>query len=82
MSDTPAAEVLIGPRRLDDRICRLMYVRETDEAWTEEWAENTWCKSNVLVRHLMGAPVASRAVLKRRGIATDLGAWERQRACA
>ena len=68
MSPRATPRVLIGPRSLDDRICRLMYVRETDEAWTEEWDESAWVRTPVLVRYLMKAPRASRAALKSRGI--------------
>jgi hypothetical protein len=71
------ARVLIGPRSLDDRICRLMYIRETDEAWAEEWSEREWKRAKVLVRHLMKAPVPPRAALARRGIPNEPGELDR-----
>ncbi|HET8655174.1 MAG TPA: hypothetical protein VFL93_06645 [Longimicrobiaceae bacterium] len=74
----PAPLVLIGPRKLNDRICRLMYVRETDEAWTEEWTDRAWVRSPVLVRHLLSAPAAKRATLARRGIPAEVGEWDRE----
>lgn len=73
---TTTAKVLAGPRRLDDRICRLMYVRETDEAWTEEWSDRSWRRTVVLVRDVLGAPVAPLSVLKRRGIPAERGEWD------
>ncbi len=75
-STTP--KVLAGPRRLDDRICRLMYVRETDEAWTEEWSDRSWHRTALLVRHVLSAPVASASVLERRGIPAERGEWDRE----
>ena len=79
MSPRATPRILIGPRSLDDRICRLMYVRETDEAWTEEWSEREWVRTPVLVRYLMKAPTASRAALARRGIPREIGEWDRER---
>lgn len=79
---TSTPSVLVGPRRLDDRICRLMYVRETDEAWTEEWADRSWRRTVVLVRDVLSAPVASLSVLKRRGIPAERGEWDREAAVA
>lgn len=79
MSPRATPQILIGPRSLDDRICRLMYIRETDEAWTEEWSERAWVRTPVLVRYLMKAPVASKAVLRRRGIPRELGEWDLER---
>jgi hypothetical protein len=70
-------QVLIGPRSLDDRICRLMYVRETDEAWTEEWCERHWKRAKVLVRHLMKAPQPAKSALTRQGIPNEPGEWDR-----
>ena len=80
MSPRATPRILIGPRSLDDRICRLMYVRETDEAWTEEWSEREWVRTPVLVRYLMNAPAASRATLVRRGIPREIGEWDQERA--
>ena len=77
MAPRATPRVLIGPRSLDDRICRLMYVRETDEAWTEEWDDRAWVRTPVLVRYLMKAPRASRDVLQRFGIPRELGEWDR-----
>ena len=77
IAERPTAQVLIGPRSLDDRICRLMYVRETDEAWAEEWNEREWKRASVLVRHLMKAPAAPRSALARRGIPNEPGEWDR-----
>lgn len=79
-STTP--KVLVGPRRLDGRICRLVYIRETDEAWTEEWADRSWRRTVVLVREVLNAPVASASVLKRRGIPAERGEWDREAAVA
>ena len=82
MAPRATPRVLIGPRSLDDRICRLMYVRETDEAWTEEWADRSWQRTVVLVREVLSAPVASASVLKRRGIPAERGEWDREAAVA
>jgi hypothetical protein len=79
MSPRATPRILIGPRSLDDRICRLMYMSETDEAWAEEWAEREWVRTTVLVRYLMKAPVASKAVLVRRGIPREVGEWDVER---
>ena len=57
-----------------------MYVRETDEAWTEEWSEREWVRTTVLVRYLLNAPAASRATLVRRGIPREIGEWDLERA--
>lgn len=78
MPSRATPRILIGPRTLDDRICRLMYIPETDEAWTEEWAEREWVRTPVLVRYLMKAPTASQATLRRRGIPRELGEWDRE----
>lgn len=77
-----AARVLIGPRSLDDRICRLMYVQETDEAWTEVWSDRAWVRVPILVRYVLKAPVPAPAVLKRFGVKTEPGEWDREQACA
>lgn len=74
--------VLIGPRSLNDRICRLMYVRETDEVWAEEWRKEAWVRASVLVRHLMKAPTALPSTLKRRGIPNEPGEWDAESICA
>ena len=78
IAERPTAQVLLGPRSLDDRICRLMYVRETDEAWAEEWGGREWKRTTVLVRHLLKAPVAPKATLTRRGIPNEPGEWDRE----
>ena len=76
MSPRATPRILIGPRSLDDRICRLMYIRETDEAWTEEWTEREWVRTPVLVRYLMKAPTATLALLARHGVPRELGEWD------
>ncbi len=82
IGESPIPLVLIGPRTLDDRICRLMYVRETDEAWTEEWRERQWKRATVLVRHLMKAPPPPKSALSRRGIPNEPGEWDRAKQTA
>jgi hypothetical protein len=77
-SHRTSTRILIGPRRLDDRICRLVYRRETDEAWAEVWEDRGWQRFPVLVREVLGAPAASRALLRRRGVATEVGEWDRE----
>jgi hypothetical protein len=72
------ARILVGPRRLDDRICRLVYVRETDEAWAEVWDDRGWKRAPVLVRHLLNAPAAPRSLLRRRGVSGEVGEWDRE----
>lgn len=72
----PTPRVLIGPRSLDDKICRLMYVRETDEVWAEEWSQQAWVRARVLVRHLLKAPVATRARLRLSGVPEEQGEWD------
>ncbi|HUE95203.1 MAG TPA: hypothetical protein VMN39_01000 [Longimicrobiaceae bacterium] len=74
------AQVLVGPRCLDDRICRLVYVRETDEFWTEEWGSGGWFRTQALVRHVLKAPSPKPAQLKKRGIPIELGEWDREQA--
>jgi hypothetical protein len=73
-----APKILVGPRCLDDRICRLMYVKATDEAWTEEWRKGSWVRTNALVRHVLKAPLPKPSQLKRRGIPLELGDWDRE----
>ena len=82
VTNFPAPRVLIGPRSLDDRICRLMYVRETDEVWAEEWSERAWVRATILVRHLLKAPTAKTSVLRRRGIPVEQGELDLEPACA
>jgi hypothetical protein len=72
-----AARVLVGPRSLDDRICRLMYVRETDEMWTEVWNERAWERASLLARYVLKAPVPPAAALDRQGIPAERGEWDR-----
>lgn len=71
-------QVLVGPRCLENRICRLIYVRETDEVWTEEWGKGGWVRTQALVRHVLKAPSPKPGQLKRRGIPLELGAWDRE----
>jgi hypothetical protein len=78
MAKAAAAQVLVGPRFLDDRVCRLMYVRATDEAWTEEWRKGSWVRTQALVRDVIAAPSPKPGQLKRRGIPLELGAWDRE----
>jgi hypothetical protein len=72
------AQILVGPRALDDRICRLVYVRATDEVWAEEWRRGAWVKTKALVRHVLKAPPPKAAHLKRRGIPFEPGVWDRE----
>ena len=73
------AQVLVGPRCLDDRICRLVYARATDEVWTEEWRkESGWVRTQALVRLVLKAPSPKPAQLKKRGIPLELGALDRE----
>jgi hypothetical protein len=74
---TLGPQVLVGPRCLDDRICRLVYVRETDEVWTEEWAKDGWVRTKALVRLVLKAPSPKPGQLKKRGIPPELGVWDR-----
>ena len=73
--------ILVGPRFLDNRICRLMYVRATDEVWTEEW-RGRWVRTTALVRHVLKAPTPKPAELKRQGVPVERGVWDRKGACA
>lgn len=73
--------ILVGPRFLDDRICRLMYVEATDEVWTEEWKEG-WVRTTALVRLVLKAPRPKPAQLRRRGVPIERGAWDREGAIA
>lgn len=76
-TNTLDPQVLVGPRCLDDRICRLVYVRETDEFWTEEWGTDGWVRTQALVRHVLKAPTPKPAQLRKRGIPLERGAWDR-----
>lgn len=75
-SALPTPRILVGPRSLDDRICRLMYLSETDEAWAEEWNERAWVRATILVRYLLKAPIPPAATLYRRGIPNEPGEWD------
>ena len=77
-----SARILIGPRSLDDRICRLMYVRETDEAWTEIWSDREWVRAPILVRHVLKAHIPAPAILARFGVPSESGEWDVEMACA
>jgi hypothetical protein len=83
MSAQPSSpQILVGPRVLDDRVCRLVYVRATDEVWAEEWRTEGWVRTSALVRLVLKAPVPKPAALKRRGIPVELGVWDREEALA
>lgn len=73
---SPNPRVLVGPRRLKNRICRLMYVGETDEAWTEIWDKDSWRRVPLLVRDVLSAPFPAAASLARRGIPDERGEWD------
>lgn len=74
--------VLVGPRSLEDRICRLVYVRETDEAWAEEWCDRAWVRTQVLARHILKAPATKPSMLRRRGVPAGQGVWDLEPAAA
>ena len=76
------AQVLVGPRTLGNRIYRLVYRSDTDEAWAEQWTEQRWVRSPVLVRHVLGAPTSRESTLARRGIPAERGVWDREMVCA
>jgi hypothetical protein len=76
-----APQVLVGPRSLDNRICRLVYVRTTDEAWAEEWRRGRWVRTDALVRLVLKAPAPKPAQLKKRGIPLEFGDWDRAEVC-
>ena len=78
MAQQAAAKILVGPRFLEDRVCRLMYRAATDEAWTEEWRKDGWVRTQALVRDVIGAPTAQPGQLRRRGIPMEKGAWDRE----
>ena len=77
-----ALRVLIGPRALEDRICRLVYRHETDEAWTEEWQDRAWVRAQLLARHLLKAPPVAGAALARFGIPNERGVLDLELAAA
>jgi len=81
-TDDQSLQVLVGPRTLDSRICRLVYHRPADEAWIEEWCEGEWVRTTALVRDVLKAPVAATSQLRRRGIPTEQGIWDRAGAIA
>jgi hypothetical protein len=74
--------ILVGPRCLDDRICRLVYVRATDEVWTEEWRSDGWVRTSALVRHVLKAPSPEHRILEQRGIPLEVGDWDHAEAYA
>lgn len=78
MAQSAPAQILAGPRFLEDRICRLMYLAATDEAWTEEWRKDGWVRTRALVRDVIAAPTAKPGQLRRRGIPVEPGAWDRE----
>lgn len=73
---SPGPRILVGPRRLDDRICRLVYLGETDEAWTEVWRGDSWTRTPLLVRDVLNAPLTAVDSLARRGIPDERGEWD------
>lgn len=75
---TTSPRVLVGPRRLKNRICRLMYVGETDEAWTEVWMKDSWQRRSLLVRDVLSAPLPAASALARHGIPDERGEWDRE----
>lgn len=81
-TERPTAQILIGPRSLDDRICRLMYIRETEEVWAEVWKNRSWQRAHLLARHLLKAPPAAPGVLARFGVPGEMGELDREQACA
>lgn len=74
------SQVLVGPRCLDDRICRLVYTRATDEVWAEEWQSDAWVRTDALVRLVLKAPQSKPSQLERRGIPVEVGMWDREEA--
>lgn len=75
-AESPSPRVLVGPRRLNNRICRLMYTGETDEAWTEVWTKDSWQRKPLLARDVLSAPLPAAAALARRGIPEERGEWD------
>lgn len=82
MSVGTRSSVLVGPRTLDDRICRLVYRRATDEVWTEEWVGGAWVRTHALVRLVLSAPIPEASHLERCGIPLELGEWDLEAASA
>lgn len=78
-SETQSPRVLVGPRRVKNRICRLMYAGETDEAWTEVWTKDSWQRRPLLVRDILSAPPPAASALARRGIPDERGEWDLER---
>ncbi len=70
-------QILVGPRCLDDRICRLLYKSATDDVWAEEWRDGAWVRTTALVRHVLKAPPPKRAQLRREGIPLERGDLDR-----
>lgn len=70
--------VLVGPRFLDERICRLVYRSATDEVWAEEWRDGAWVRTRALVRHILKAPVPERARLREIGVPATRGDLDRE----
>ena len=66
-------QILVGPRWLENRICRLVYQQETDEVWTEEWRQGAWVRTTALVRHVLKAPQPKRSQLRKNGIPVEPG---------
>lgn len=77
MSQKIESQVLVGPRCLEDRICRLVYARSTDEVWTEEWKDG-WVRTHALVRLVLKAPSPKPSQLEQQGIPLELGVWDRE----
>ncbi len=77
MAQSAPAQILAGPRFVDDRICRLMYLDATDEVWTEEWRDG-WVRTKALVRDVIAAPTAKPGQLRIRGIPNEPGAWDQE----
>lgn len=73
-----STRVLVGPRSLNRRICRLLYLSETDEAWTEVWNDHDWERVPVLARLVLNAPSTSERALSRRGIPLERGEWDQK----
>lgn len=84
MKVSTTERMLVGPRLLDGRICRLLYADASDEVWTEEWKqpERRWERSWALVRHLLAAPAAPDSMLRRFGVPAERGEWDSEQACA
>ncbi len=70
------AQVIVGPRSLENRICRLVYRPATDEVWAEEWQADSWVRANALVRLILKAPPADRSKLEGQGVRSEPGIWD------